>query len=150
MTSKRLKEREPEFVAHGDEEMEAYDFQLPEASAELLLSGIESIKFRIKGQLCELVHIMWLADKIVQEYNRMSKVFPIMQENMTKNIIVEDKKLGFLEERNYVMKYNLQELEKKSLDRCVKKLVVNFRSRGVMTNYVSPFQSNYSKNLCNL
>lgn len=67
----KLQERDPEFVAHGDEEMEAYDLQLPEASTELLKAGIRSIKFRVKGLLNELVQIMWLADKIIQEYTRI-------------------------------------------------------------------------------
>lgn len=35
-------------------------------------AGIYSIKFRIKGLLNELVQVMWIYDKILLEFSRLS------------------------------------------------------------------------------
>lgn len=40
---------------------------------------------------------------------------------MKKNISFQDKKLAFVEERNYILKYDIEEIANKSLKRCVKK-----------------------------
>lgn len=40
---------------------------------------------------------------------------------MQKNIEFQDKKLSFVEERDYVLKHDVEKLAEKSLRRCVKK-----------------------------
>lgn len=45
---------------------------------------------------------------------------------MQKNIEFQDKKLSFVEERDYVLKHDVEKLAEKSLRRCVKKYLSSF------------------------
>lgn len=49
----------------------------------------------------------------------------MIESAMTKNVLVEDKKLSFVEERNYILKYDIGQIAKKSLAKCVRKYDIN-------------------------
>uniref|UniRef100_A0A336LMF2 CSON014312 protein n=1 Tax=Culicoides sonorensis TaxID=179676 RepID=A0A336LMF2_CULSO len=119
----QVKNRSESFVTLN-KELTDTPLQILEADPQIMHIGIHSIKFRVKGLLSELVQTMWLYDKILLEKRRLASWFPLQEDTMRKNISFQDKKLSFVEERNYILKYDIQEIANKSLKRCVKNPII--------------------------
>lgn len=88
--------------------------------------GILDLKIKAFTYLTQHNITLWLYEVFVFYHDRILENFKNRFEEKQKRIEYEWKKVSFLEERNYLLKYDAHQITKKPLAKCLKKLVIIF------------------------